>query len=555
MKKQAGFFSLLILTFSLLVLATCGGFSPEGGESVITINLGSAANARAVSMGELTHVIAFSGPTGSKTVNVPKGGGSVSVSVVPGAWTISVTAYYQDQVYAVGSATADVKAGKSTSVSIQMTVVWTDTVGVPNNTPPKPPLADEDITFRVNQTSGSTHLSEITCVYGNELSASVSHFDLDPGMVWEWKLDGVVATTGVSGTTGEIYTIQPGDAHKTITVTGAHPDFSGSVSQTLYVCEELSSIDWDTAIDAKPNGYFVLSPDIYSYNDVLVTAPFTGYFDGNGQTIKLEFTVYPNNPGNYGLFAEIGGTGIIKNFNLVDGSGNGVMVSPLVNGETYNTGSVAGINSGTIMNVSVNHYSSQGIRLSVTASTSILNTGGIVGYNTGTGVIRNCSYAGNIIVDGCLKIVGGIVGLNENEISFCFVDANINAVTLNGGSAGGIAGENNRSIKNCVVLGNNIIGPALTETGRIWGTGSGSGSANYGADVVQLNSATFGATASLTNLHGETVTYTSGGVTDPTDAGDEAWWMDPARWESVWSGYDEEYPWEWDVSNRPKLWF
>ena len=552
MKKQAGFFSLLIFTLVFLTFTTCGGFGPWDVESVITVNLGNA-NARAISMSELNHVIVFSGPTGSKTVNVPKGGGSVSVNVVAGTWTISVTAYYQGEVYATGSATADVKAGKSTSVSVQMTVVWTDTAGVPNNALPKTPLIDEDITFRVDLTSGTTYLSEVTCVYGNELTASVHNAVLDPDMVWVWKLDGVVVTTGVSGTIGEIYTIQSGDAHSKITVTGTHPDFSGSVSKTLYVCEELDASTWDTAITVKPNGYFVLSIDNYSYSDILLTDPFTGYFDGNGQTIVLTMNKMGAPGGEYGLFAEIGQKGIVKNFNLVLGSG-GMVVYP-ANNETYNNGSVAGLNRGTIVNVSVN--ATNNISISVYAMLSVGRTGGIVGQNTSTGIIENCSVSGGIIyTDNAFQLVGGIAGLNENKISFCWVNTNVTSFVTGGGAGGGIAGENNGSISNCVILGGDITGD---DAGRIWGIGSGSGSANYGATSVQLNSAPFtpGTTATLTNMHGETVIYTFGGINDPNDAGDEAWWTDPSRWESVWGGYDEEFPWGWDTGStkRPKLWF
>jgi len=534
----------LILVAAALALAGC---SIGGETAVIRVNLGQAGSAKAVSTGDLSHVIVFSGPTGSKTVNVPKGGGNVSVNVASGTWTITVTAYYGEQVYAVGFATADVKAGKSTSVSIQMTVVWTDTAGVPNKDADKRPLLSAQ-GFDLN-IGCSDFLSLTTCAQGSTVWATA-----EPGtatvmlgtddFTWEWNVGGTPVTAGVDPLYPSEYVVQPGNDHKKVTVTATHPDYQGSVTiGPVYVCQTVDSSTWGSAINAKPDGNFVLSPDTYSIGNVLLSSPFTGIFDGNGETITLN--IMETLPGSYGLFAEIGGTGIAKNFNL-DAK---VEVNPSINNEQYNVGSVAGVNRGNIMNVSVvlNPFViMRGYGASFNA-----RTGGIVGYNAGG--IKNCSVMGTSVQneDSGVHLTGGIAGLNEGQISFCWINASVIGAVGTDGFFGGIAGQNSSSINNCVVLGGNITEPTPGIAGRIWSTGSGSGSGNYATIQVQLDG------SSYTNPNpplndGTDVNYNIL-YPMPPDAGDEHWWYD-GLWESVWWG-GEETPWVWDSSGYPVLWF
>ena len=124
MKKIALLLNVLI--FAALVLASCS--SPTGDDTAtIILNFGEASipdrAADSISVDQLLHKITLSGPTGNQTLTV-SGGGTVSATVAAGLWHIRVDAYYGEELYAVGSAEAEVKAGKTTSVSIQMTVVW-----------------------------------------------------------------------------------------------------------------------------------------------------------------------------------------------------------------------------------------------------------------------------------------------------------------------------------------------------------------------------------------------------------------------------------------------
>ena len=75
----------------------------------------------------MRHTITLSGPTGTKILTI-SGAGTASATVAAGLWNIGVDAYYGEELYAVGSASADVKAGRTTNVSVQMTVVWTEEI-------------------------------------------------------------------------------------------------------------------------------------------------------------------------------------------------------------------------------------------------------------------------------------------------------------------------------------------------------------------------------------------------------------------------------------------
>ena len=85
----------------------------------------------AVGIDQLRHAITLSGPTGVKTHSI-SGAGTASIQVVPGTWEIKVEGYFGSELYSVGASTAEVKAGRSTDVSVQMTVVWSDFAGHPS---------------------------------------------------------------------------------------------------------------------------------------------------------------------------------------------------------------------------------------------------------------------------------------------------------------------------------------------------------------------------------------------------------------------------------------
>jgi len=542
------FFKVIPVVF---VIALITGCSMGGETSAIVLDFGQGGNARAVGMGELTHVIVFSGPTGSKTVNVAKGGGSISVSVVPGTWNISVTAYYQDEVYAMGTGTAEVKAGKITNVSIQMTVVWTDYAGVPNE---KPMLAAQGFDFNIYSSGGLN--PNTVCVVNNTVVAYV-----EPGkatlpigtddFTWEWQVDGIPATLGVDPLYPSEYKTQPDDVFKKVTVVVTHPKYAGSVTLgPVYVYMGLDSTNWldfagGTHPDYPMTGYYVLLNDpLFATVAAPVgglAIPFNGIFDGNGQTIDLYITTVPAD-GYTGLFACIGPSGIVKNLNVT----GEVNISPITG--TYYAGAVAGTNEGQIFNVSVT-VGPSGIEIHDSVNNFTAYAGGIAGMNAS--VIANCSvedgYVLALNVGSSPTLAGGITGENLGTIHHCWVDeTEVSSYGDASSGAGGIAGQNDGSIQNCVVIGmtNNIGSTSLGAAGRIWGIGTPvAATDNFGGTYVLVDGSS-SYVGTFVDKHGVDVNSFSF---------DEAWWE--GHWGSVWGNYDEDKPWYWGSSSLPELWF
>ena len=116
-------FKGILLITGMLLLGACSGGGGENSTISINLNAGSLPDKSSVSIDQLRHVITLSGPSGKQTYNV-SGRGTVKASVAAGLWIIDVEAFLGDELYAVGSASAEVKAGRNTSVTIFMTVVW-----------------------------------------------------------------------------------------------------------------------------------------------------------------------------------------------------------------------------------------------------------------------------------------------------------------------------------------------------------------------------------------------------------------------------------------------
>ena len=83
----------------------------------------------------------------------------MQVTVVAGTWYIDVEAYLEEALYAVGSATAEVKAGQNTDVLIQMNVVWSDSAGTPRGGSSS--VGNPDYTININKI-GDTGADSIT---------------------------------------------------------------------------------------------------------------------------------------------------------------------------------------------------------------------------------------------------------------------------------------------------------------------------------------------------------------------------------------------------------
>jgi len=129
--KKSGIPAVFTAVFALILCtATLSGCFSDwtGDEATITINLGADPNTRLAYPPEeddgippkLEHRIKLQGPTG--TINLSRtGAGSVTASVAPGNWEITVEDWYEGkQLYATGSGRVTVIGGKNTPVTIEM---------------------------------------------------------------------------------------------------------------------------------------------------------------------------------------------------------------------------------------------------------------------------------------------------------------------------------------------------------------------------------------------------------------------------------------------------
>jgi len=122
----------IIKLFAIALIAVIGVqcFSDwEGDAATITISLGADTNARAVGVAyppdeeillQLEHRIHLQGPTGSQDHTVSNGETRAVFSVVPGLWEISIEARLENVLYAVGSNSVTVRAGRANTVVIEM---------------------------------------------------------------------------------------------------------------------------------------------------------------------------------------------------------------------------------------------------------------------------------------------------------------------------------------------------------------------------------------------------------------------------------------------------
>jgi len=128
-KKFSVILSIFIAVFIVISLSGC--FSEwHGGDANLTIYLGGGANRDVFypddnTLAQLRYVIEFSGPSTFKVGPTKSGEGKVSVSLFPGKWDITVTAYNKDDsVYAIGKATVEARAGQNVSKIITLNLEW-----------------------------------------------------------------------------------------------------------------------------------------------------------------------------------------------------------------------------------------------------------------------------------------------------------------------------------------------------------------------------------------------------------------------------------------------
>jgi hypothetical protein len=96
---------------------------------------------------------------------------------------------------------------------------------------------------------------------------------------------------------------------------------------------------------------------------------------------------------------------------------------------------------------------------------AIKDAGGLTGLNFDFGAISNCYSIAN--VSGTGATIGGLVGLNIGNITYCYATGTINGVSYIGGLAG-ICSEG--ALRNCVAANDNVYGTILLSINRIAGS-------------------------------------------------------------------------------------
>ncbi|WP_018434841.1 two-partner secretion domain-containing protein [Paraburkholderia atlantica] len=216
--------------------------------------------------------------------------------------------------------------------------------------------------------------------------------------------------------------------------------------------------------------------------------PFTGQFDGQGDTIS-SLTLQQVAAGQFlrlmGMFGVIGARGVVRN---VDISGTASAV-PSQMAVAY-MGLLAGTNNGTVLRVNTSGTVLSG------GSFAMLDfsvAGGLVGNNTGS-ILRSSSSAA-VTSGGPL---GGLVGTNSGLISQSFATGPVDSSGYIAEGGGGLVGGNSGTISQSYATGSTSLpffcrGAAGTPCG--------------GAALVVINSGTI------------TQSFATGSVTNPTGYG------------------------------------
>ena len=571
------FLPLLIIS-ALLTFAACAGDTYDNAALNISINNDRVrAAALDISLEEINHQIVLTGPTGTVLTYNITGAGNVSTSVTAGTWRIDVTGYYGEELYSQGTASVAVKAGQSNSVSVLMNVVWQEGGFFPpgSDLPQLPGFTwiEGNNYFKTAHYTGSISIN--VHYYDSAWESADRNVTISPmdGYIVQWYVGGqlVQTDTDVSVSPGAFKRELDGSVfdsieeywNRDVFAIVSHPDYYGVKSNSLRICKPIDPLsttpnDWldsfmfsggRNGFEWEGNSFFLLPGAIASLSAPLgsFADAFNGYLDGNGETITLAMSPFPGEYG--GLFAHIGPRGTVMNLQIYGGFSH----SP--SSDCY-VGAVAGLNEGTIMNIAYNDPFSGSLTAGSTSGNNY--AGGITGNNKG--IIKNCYVNltwGYINADPTLSYsaAGGIAGVNEGEINFCWVKVGPPNQILGNDSAGGIAGKNEKTISHCVALVGQIVQQNGTNcAGRIWGTGNGTGSANWanndngGGGRLELshNPGTIEyitvdpAEDRTDSKHGKGVfyDYTGGPIFSSDDASLDTWWMYTAGWDAVWYPLD-----------------
>jgi len=260
------------------------------------------------------------------------------------------------------------------------------------------------------------------------------------------------------------------------------------------------------------------------------SASFGGTLNGNGYTIS---NLFENSTGTYfGLFGEIGSTGVVQNVGLTNEnivlpapscycviSGGGLVFDN--HGTISNVSTAGTIDAGTATSVALGGLAAQNegtisqshSSVAITADSSQLvssEIGGLAAYNNG---VVTASYAIGAITAGS-GYFGGLVGYNDNNGTITYSNAS-GSVTSSaaGASAGGLVGGNYGAIGQSYATGD-VSGSGYSNPsyypGYLGGLVGFDGNHNVGGDgAITQSYASGSVTGSGTTFGGGLVGATS----------------------------------------------
>ena len=202
--------------------------------------------------------------------------------------------------------------------------------------------------------------------------------------------------------------------------------------------------------------------------------PFTGTFDGQGNTIT-GFSV--SSSGNVGLFGLL--KGVVKNLDLVSASVTG----------TGNVGGLVGLSfEGSVVNSSVSGSVSN-------TGTGIGTVGGLVGDNAGT--IDSSFSTADVTATGSLTLTGGVAGEHDGVvISNSYATGDVTGIKRVGGLVGVMSEASfiNNTYATGKVVGDDLVGGLVGDLFNDSDTG--------GASEILANSFSIGDVSSATKEGG-----------------------------------------------------
>jgi hypothetical protein len=169
-----------------LVLGAC--FSPwKDDEGIFSISIGGESRAAAWNdteiLAKLTHTITLSdGPGPEQIQENVKYGSTVNFSVIPGRWTITITAFLNGEKYAAGSEIVTIKPGRNGAIPIKMSPVTSGEPGGPG----------ESYNFTIEFKDEEINIPDIseTIPKGSPITITVAGSYAS----YQWYIDGIALT-------------------------------------------------------------------------------------------------------------------------------------------------------------------------------------------------------------------------------------------------------------------------------------------------------------------------------------------------------------------------